>query len=119
MKNVRLTEQDLICVRAAASILSDNLRKRIPIPQLAHKVKLSEKKLKVGFKKEFATGVYGYQLSHRFEKVKQMLLANEPLKCIATQTGYKDEQKLIKAFRKKFNVPPAQWRKEHVVKPAE
>ena len=116
MTNVRLTEQDLISVRAAATILSENLRKRIPIPQLAHRVKLSEKKLKAGFKFEFSTGVYGYQVSHRFEIVKKMLLANEPLKSIAAQTGYKDEQKLIKAFRKKFNATPAQWRRDQAAK---
>lgn len=112
MTNVRLTEEDLKSVRAAAAILAANLHQRIPIPQLAHRVKLSEKKLKAGFQIEYATGVYGYQASHRFNKVKEMLLANEPLKFIAAQTGYKDEQKLIKAFRKKFNATPTQWRKD-------
>ena len=114
MKNVHLTEQDLIRVRAAAAYLSQNLDKRIPIPQLARSVKLSAKKLKAGFQLEYHTGAFHYQVACRFEKVQKMLLANEPLKLIAAETGYRDEQKLIKAFRKKFHTTPVQWKKEQL-----
>lgn len=111
MKKINLTVQDLETVKVAAVILSENLDKHITIPQLAQEVRLTDKKLKAGFKRQFGKGIYRYHLDCKMEKAKQMLLSNEPLKAIAAATGYQDEQALITTFRREFQVTPAQWRR--------
>lgn len=110
-KPIELSARDMDRVRQASVILSENLDKHITIRQLACLVSLPEKKLKAGFKIEFNTGVGGFQGKCRMEKIKTMLLSNDPIKAIAAATGYHDEQALITAFRKKNNITPAQWRK--------
>jgi AraC-like DNA-binding protein len=116
MKKIALTLQDLESVVAAANILSENLDKRITIPQLARMVKLSEKKLKAGFKQQYKVGVFGFHYARRMEMAKRLLVKNEPIKSIAANTGYRDEQAFITAFHACFEITPAQWRREELNK---
>jgi AraC-like DNA-binding protein len=116
MKKIALTPQDLERIVAAAKILSENLDKRITIPQLARMVKLSEKKLKAGFKQQYKAGVFGFHYACRMEMAKRLLVKNEPIKSIAANTGYCDEQAFITAFHACFEITPAQWRREELNK---
>jgi AraC-like DNA-binding protein len=96
--------------------LSENLDIRIPIPLLARKVKLSEKKLKAGFKQQYKVGVFGFHYACRMEMAKRLLVKNEPIKSVAANTGYRDEQAFITAFHACFEITPSQWRKEELNK---
>src|SRR6266540_1834264 len=107
-----LNRNDIVKVRDAATLITQTLNKHITIPELSLMVNLPEKKLKAGFMHLYQKGVYTYLRNARLEKVKEMLLADWPLKGIALKTGYKDKSSLIKAFRSEFNVTPGEWKKQ-------
>jgi AraC family transcriptional activator of pyochelin receptor len=109
-----LSEHELEQVHAAATILGNNLKAKITIPELSREVRLDEKKLKAGFKQVFDRGVKTYQRHLRMEKAKELLAENRPVRFISRVTGYKDDTSFIKAFKKYIGITPFAWRKKQL-----
>ena len=66
------------------------------------------------FKKHTGTSLHDYVICYRLDRAKEMLINdNLPLNIIAEKTGFKDMSTFIRAFKKKENVTPSQYRKEH------
>lgn len=66
------------------------------------------------FKKHTGTSLHDYLICYRLDRAKEMLI-NEamPIGTIAEKTGFNDSGTFIRAFKKKENVTPLQYRKEH------
>ena len=114
MKKVgNLNIYDIERIYEAAHILAKHLKQDFTIKDLAGMVLLNEKKLKQGFKEEFAMGVHAYQRYIRLEKVKVMLVQNKPHKAILRATGFKSESGLSKTFRKVVGITPREWKENY------
>lgn len=108
--NLENTEESKI--KEAKEILLDNLQSAPTISQLAQKVYLNEKKLKIGFKKMFNQTINEYLSQQRLLKAKQLLLStNKSMDDIALECGYNYTSYMIKVFRKKLGITPGQFRK--------
>ncbi|THU30790.1 helix-turn-helix transcriptional regulator [Niastella caeni] len=112
MYQVHLSLKDLQKIHNAAQIINEKIEQHYTIPELAELVDLPEKKLKAGFKHLFNTGAFRYRCQLLWHKVKNLLLADKPLKTIAQETGFRDKSALIKAFKNEFGSTPIQWKKD-------
>jgi len=109
-----LSENEMEKIVQAAKILIEDLKFYTPIPKLANKVGLNERKLKAGFKILFNKGVFTYYNDERMVKAKEMLLEKIPLSYIARSIGFQGEyaeSNFIRAFKNLFNETPASWAK--------
>lgn len=113
---MNLSEYEMEQITQAAKILTEDLKFYTPIPQLANKVGLNERKLKAGFKLRFNKGVFAYYNDARMKKATEMLLEERSLSYIARSIGFlgeKAESNFGRAFRNQFNETPASWAKKH------
>ena len=114
MKLIPISDQEVDRIILAARIIEEHMRDPLSISQLATKVKLSEVKLKSGFKQVYGITPYTYLLEARMKKAKLMLLSEEPIKAIAMTIGYKTESNFCKAFKKICNESPKSWMKKQL-----
>ena len=110
----RYTPYDAEQIYKAREILLANLGKPPhTIRALAKMVGLNEDKLKAGFKHFFGVAVFEAFQHARMEKARDLLLhTNEPIKAIASLTGYLRTTNFITAFRKYFGYTPASLRRD-------
>lgn len=100
-------EETVLKIRKAKEIALDNLQNPLTISELASKVKLSEYKLKEGFKKIYQTTISAYVLEHKLELSKKMLATGKmSVQEIAYEIGYENPSHYIAAFKKKYGVTP-------------
>lgn len=109
----RYTPYDAEQIYKAREILLATLGKPPrTIRELAKMVGLNEDKLKAGFKHFFGVAVFEAFQHARMEKARDLLLhTNEPVKAIASLTGYLRTTNFITAFRKYFGYTPASLRR--------
>jgi AraC-like DNA-binding protein len=104
--------KDLQKIRDAAQIIIDRIEHHYTIPELAELVDVPEKKLKAGFMQLYSKGAFRFRCDHLWNKVKELLLEDRPLKSIAQDTGFRDKSALIKSFKNAFGQTPVQWKKD-------
>lgn len=118
MRVITITDEEAGRIQRAASLLEEGMKSPLPIAQLAARVKLSEVKLKLGFKLVYGVSPYSYLLQVRMKKAKILLLEGEPIKIIVLTIGYKTESNFCKAFRTMFNETPKSWMKNQLKRTA-
>ncbi len=75
-------------------------------------LRLTEFKLKKGFRQLFGMSMSDRRFQHRMNRALQLLKqTDKPEKEIAFLTGYRGLPSFISAFKKHFGVTPGQWRK--------
>ena len=109
LMRIKISPGDLESIRKARDIIGANIRYHYPISELARKVQLNERKLKIGFRLHFGTGPYQYLVSLRMNKGKELLKAGKSVEEVARLTGYKNSSGLSHAFKKQFGQSPRQW----------
>lgn len=108
-----LTQQDILLIQQARTILAENFDKRITIPQLARQAGINEAKLKEGFKEVYGQSVHAYLLELRLEKAKQLLLKSElSITEITYEIGYSHVTHFTSLFKKELGITPSEWRKK-------
>lgn len=66
------------------------------------------------FKKHTGTSLHDYVTCYRLDRAKEMLIEGTmPISGIAEKTGFNDTGTFIRAFKKKENITPLQYKKEH------
>jgi|GEM_PF-832799 AraC-like DNA-binding protein len=96
----------------AKSIITNDERYHYNISQIAKEVGLNEVKLKKGFKQIFGTGLYGFLLSARLQKAKELLeFTSKTVTEISHLVGYKSTSSFIKVFKNQFGYSPFVWRR--------
>lgn len=115
MKEIEITAIEIERAQLAAQIMAQSPKSHFPICQMAAKVRLPEKRLKVVFKYLYGMGLYGYLRQLRMEKAKELLMEGKPIKVIIHVIGYDNESNFCKAFRKAYRESPREWTKKGLV----
>jgi AraC-like DNA-binding protein len=109
-----LTAYDIEKVHEAATFLLKNIDNPGTISHLAQKLKISESKLRRGFRQEYGATPFDFLLQRRIERAKHLLLTtNMQIRDIAAETGYNKVSNFIIAFKKIHGQPPAAFRKKY------
>lgn len=104
---------DVDRIYLARDIIEKDLTKHFTIEELAREVGTNERKLKIGFRQEFGVGPYEMLSKKRIQAATALLQGtNLPVKEIARRTGYRHPSSFVEAFRKRFLVSPARWRRK-------
>jgi AraC-like DNA-binding protein len=116
MSHLELSITDIERANQAALIMEQYSKSHFTISQLAEKVMLPEKRLKIVFRQIYGVGLYTYLRQLRMGKAKLLLLEGKPIKVIVLIIGYNNESSFCKAFRREFNETPQAWRKKELKK---
>lgn len=109
----KFTIDEVERIYAAKAFIEAHIPIHYSIGHIARHVGMNEKKLKYGFKEVIGIGLYGYFLDQVLEVAKREVeQTKHSVKQIALHTGYKNGNNLSAAFRKKFGMPPLEWRRE-------
>ncbi len=110
---MQLTSYDMDCLHTARNMIMENTGHHYTIQQIAKACTLSPTKLKKGFKILFGTGLFAYFETVRFEKSKEMMVADpyKSLKQISKAIGYKHQNGFNRAFKRRYGITPGSWRK--------
>lgn len=94
--------------------LNENLRRSLPIRELAQQVSLSESHFCRAFKESFGIPPHMHIIRLRLDLAKQLMLASRcPLSEIALACGLADQAHLSKLFRRLENETPNAWRRRN------
>lgn len=109
----RLSPSETTALYEAKEIILADIEKHYTIGELARQVRLNEFKLKAGFRQLFGTGIFECLLEARMQKARNLLLeTDQPIKQIASRTGYRRVTSFITAFRRHFGYTPGSVRRK-------
>ncbi|MEM8605216.1 MAG: AraC family transcriptional regulator [Cyanobacteria bacterium P01_F01_bin.86] len=98
---------DLERVEYARDLLVKCIDNPPSLIELAHRVGLSNRKLKQGFRELFGTTVFGYLYDYRMEQAQRWLRRPHiTVVQVATKVGYRNPEAFSTAFRRKFAMSP-------------
>jgi AraC family transcriptional activator of pyochelin receptor len=110
---IRLSPSETTALYQAREIILADIEKHYTIGELARQVHLNEFKLKAGFRQLFGTGIFECLLEARMQKARSLLLeTDQPIKQIASMTGYRRVTSFITAFRRHFGYTPGSVRRK-------
>jgi AraC-like DNA-binding protein len=94
-------------------VVEQHLTHQHSLRELARQVGLNEFKLKKGFRELFGTTIFSYLLDLRMEHARQLLIQGTmTVEEVAEEVGYKYAKNFMTAFKRKFNMLPAELRPE-------
>lgn len=110
-KNTRDTHIDI--ANKTMSYIYQNIDTPINIDELALSFNVSKIHLHKIFKEQMGINIYESIKSIRLQKASNLLLTNKysTVTQIANMCGYSSQSSFIKAFKKRFEQTPKQWRK--------
>jgi AraC family transcriptional activator of pyochelin receptor len=112
LPEVDYSRENISNILRAKSIITKDEQSHYSIPQIAHEVGLNEVKLKKGFKQIFGVGLYGFLMTTRMEKAKELLEStSKPVNEISMLVGYKSTSSFIKLYKKRYGHSPYAWRR--------
>ncbi|MES2308612.1 MAG: AraC family transcriptional regulator [Verrucomicrobiota bacterium] len=89
----------------------------ITLKEIAHRLEISRSTLFRQFRERYHQSPKQYLETIRFNKAQQMLkTTNTPIKEIASSCGFQGDHYFNRTFRKRFGMPPGQWRKNKISK---
>lgn len=99
-------------VRRAVQILTERLNAPPSMPELAREVGMAYATFRRAFRRRIGISPRGHLLQLRLERARR-LIGNTPLRldAIAEQTGFSSAFHLSAAFKQRFGIAPATWRK--------
>ena len=98
-------------IHYAKEILLNNLENPPSLIELARQVGLNDYKLKRGFRQVFGTTAFGCLYHHRMEQARKLLEENcSTVMKVAQAVGYTSSTSFSAAFKKKFGVPPKNYK---------
>lgn len=101
-------------VDKAISYIHENMSIKLSASEIARHMFVSESKLRNSFKEEMKMPVGKYIDDMVFMKARQMLAKGDlPITDICTQLGFCDRIYFSGQFKKKFGVPPTEFRKQN------
>ncbi len=103
-------EENVLKIRKAKEIIITNMAEPPGLGELADKVGLSLKKLKMGFKQIYGDTVYGYLFDHKMDYARQLLDSGSyNVNEVGLKIGYSTGSHFIAAFKKKFATTPKKY----------
>nr|WP_318000279.1 PocR ligand-binding domain-containing protein [uncultured Faecalibacillus sp.] len=90
-----------------------NYQKQITIEELCHYFFCSRGTLLKHFKSKYHTTIHQFLLNYRLEKAAELLInSHMHIKEIAYQCGFEDPNYFSKAFKKKYNLSPLEFKNQ-------
>lgn len=108
----RFASSEIEALYKVSILIESDLKRYHNIASLAVYSGMNRQKLTTGFKSLFGQTIYGYYLSRRMDLAKTLLITSDlPLKLVAKKAGYKSATNFSIAFKKFYNLTPAQMRR--------
>jgi AraC-like DNA-binding protein len=105
-----IDEENVLKIRKAKEIIITNMAEPPGLDELAEKVGLSLKKLKMGFKQIYGDTVYGYLFDYKMDYARQLLDSGSyNVNEVGLKIGYSTGSHFIAAFKKKFSTTPKKY----------
>ncbi|MUL37321.1 helix-turn-helix transcriptional regulator [Gloeocapsopsis dulcis] len=102
---------DVDRIHQAQTILQQRLDNPPSLMELARLVGLNDYTLKRGFRRVFGKTVFGYLHDYRMKQAQQLLNSGSfKVEEVARMVGYRDRSAFSKAFCRKFNISPNDYR---------
>lgn len=103
-------EENVLKIRKAKDHIIANMAEPPGLEELAEKVGLSLKKLKMGFKQIYGDTVYGYLFDYKMNYARQLLDSGSyNVNEVGLKIGYSTGSHFITAFKKKFATTPKKY----------
>lgn len=101
-------------IREIHDRLTEQMRERITIEELAKQYLINPTTLKTAFKAVYGTSIAAHMKQHRMEEAAKMLKGSDmSIAEIAQAVGYDSQSKFTAAFKAFFGVLPREYRKNH------
>lgn len=101
-------------ISSVCDYIAENFNKPLSTETLAKISCFSRCYFSTVFKKVTGTTLHDYLLCYRLDRAKEFLIENKmSINQIAENTGFNDVGTFIRAFKKKENTTPLQYKKEH------
>lgn len=112
MKKETLEKRDKIA-NAIMYYVYTHIDTHIDLEELSYDLDISKFHMHRVFKEAFGKNIYESIKSIRLQKAANLLLTNRysTISNIANLCGYSSHSSFIKAFNKRFEISPKQWRK--------
>jgi AraC-like DNA-binding protein len=105
-----LDEENILKIKKAKEIIIQNMIEPPTLDELAAKVSISVKKLKLGFKEIYGDTVFNFLIDHKLEVARQMLDSGHyNVNEVGLKIGYSTASHFITAFKKKFGTTPKKY----------
>lgn len=103
-------EENIIKIRKAKDIIITNLAEPPSLQELADRVEISLKKLKLGFKQIYGDSVFSFLLDYKLEHSRKLLDSGSyNVNEVGLKIGYSTSSHFIAAFKKKFGITPKKY----------
>ncbi len=105
-----IDEENVLKIRKAKDIIIANMAEPPGLQELADKVGLNLKKLKMGFKQIYGDSVYSFLFDYKMEFARKLLEeGNHNVNEVGLKIGYSTASHFIAAFKKKFATTPKKY----------
>ena len=105
-----IDEDNVMKIKKAKEIMIVNMAEPPGLEELAEKVGLSLKKLKMGFKQIYGDTVYGFLFDYKMDYARQLLNSGSyNVNEVGLKIGYSTGSHFITAFKKKFATTPKKY----------
>jgi transcriptional regulator GlxA family with amidase domain len=102
-------------IHRAIRLMTVDLRRNIPLNELAQSLNLSESRLRHLFKKETGVSPVQYLKAQRMQRAQKLLETTFlNVKEVMLRVGVKDKSHFIRDFKKEFGLSPTQYRAQYL-----
>ncbi|MCW3464121.1 helix-turn-helix domain-containing protein [Chitinophaga nivalis] len=109
-----LRKKDLVRMQDMEAYMRDNLHENLTIDKLVRKFNLNHQKIYTDFKQVYKQNPMSYLRILRLEKACELVVnTTDSIEAIAEQLGYTRSSAFIYAFRERYGVAPACYRKKN------
>ena len=103
--------------KKAEQMLTADLKKHIPMKEIAQQFGISETSLKNYFRGVYGKNVSDYLRDLRMSVAEKLLVETKlPISEIASQVGYTKQGKFAEVFRQQFQMNPLEYRRKQKLK---
>ena len=105
-----IDEENVMKIRQAKEIILNNMSEPPGLQELADKVGLNLKKLKMGFKQIYGDTVYGFLFDYKMDYARKLLDSGSyNVNEVGLKIGYSTGSHFIAAFKKKYATTPKKY----------
>ena len=105
-----IDEENVLKIRQAKEIVLNNIAEPPSLQELADKVGLNLKKLKMGFKQIYGDTVYGFLFDYKMDYARKLLDSGSyNVNEVGLKIGYSTGSHFIAAFKKKYATTPKKY----------
>lgn len=100
-------------INEAVVYIQQNYHRDLTIDEVADFCKLNRNYFSRKFKKEMGCTPQEFLIHQRLTNAAELLqLTDLPIKAVAAQCGYPNQLHFSQAFKKRYGLPPQDWRKQ-------